>query len=377
MAHVRLTGGAVSVDEAQSTDVRVNSRLPPIVYNRAVIENQPWVREGGARGPAPLGLVDIGQERFMPHGPPRSQQSYRHEAFLYHDARQFVSVLGPFVEEGLAAGEPVMVALIREHANWLRDNLGAQSRKVKFVDMAQLGRNPARIIPAWQQFLDSRSGTDRPVRGIGEPIWAGRGPEEILECQLHEALLNVAVDPKTPFWLICPYDAPGLDASLMEEAHRSHLAVLDGSRYEGSSHYAGRTHIDALFTAALPDLEGQPTEFMFSRDTLDSVFGIVTLDAYAAELRSDKISDLAGTIRRLAGASLDRAAEKGVLRIWHRPDALICDVSDDTVIDDVLVGRRSLKVYASDGLWQANQVCDLVQVRSGPSGTTVRLHMRK
>ena len=47
----------------------------------------------------------------------------------------------------------------------------------------------------------------RPVRGIGEPIWPGRRPEELLECQLHEALLNVAVDPEVPFWLICPYDA--------------------------------------------------------------------------------------------------------------------------------------------------------------------------
>jgi anti-sigma regulatory factor (Ser/Thr protein kinase) len=28
------------------------------------------------------------------------------------------------------------------------------------------------------------------------------------------------------------------------------------------------------------------------------------------------------------------------------------------------------------GLWLANQVCDLVQVRSSPAGTTVRLHVR-
>jgi MEDS: MEthanogen/methylotroph, DcmR Sensory domain len=313
----------------------------------------------------------------MPQAPPRSQQAYRHEAFLWHDAREFVSVLGPFVEEGLAAGEPVMVAVIREHASWLRDSLGAQSRKVKFVDMAALGRNPARIIPAWQQFLDNQSGSGSPVRGIGEPIWAGRRPEEVLECQLHESLLNVAVDPKRPFWLVCPYDVNGLDGSVLEEARRSHPAVLNGNSYEANSLYGGRTHIDALFGAALPELDGQPTEFPFTPDNVESVFGIVTLDAYAAELRSDKISDLSATVRRLAAASLDRSAEKGVLRIWHRPDALICDVSDDTTIDDVLVGRRSLQADASDGLWQANLVCDLVQVRSDSSGTTVRLHMWK
>jgi MEDS: MEthanogen/methylotroph, DcmR Sensory domain len=313
----------------------------------------------------------------MPQAPPRSQQSYRHEAFLWQDAREYVSVLAQFIEDGLAAGEPVMAALLREHANMLRETLGNQARKVKFVDMAVLGRNPAQIIPAWQQFLDNQAASGRPVRGIGEPIWAGRRPEEVVECQLHEALLNVAVDPKTPFWLICPYDVQGLDPSVIEEVYHSHLAVLEGRRYESNSRYGGRTQIDFLFAASLSELEGQPTELVFTRDNVESVFGVVTLDAYAAELRSDRISDIAGTVRRLSAASLDRGAQQGVLRIWHRPDALICDVSDDTVIDDVLIGRRSIQAEAADGLWYANQHCDLVQVRSAQSGTTVRVHIWK
>ena len=32
--------------------------------------------------------------------------------------------------------------------------------------MAELGRNPARIIPAWQDFVAAHAGPDRPVRGI-------------------------------------------------------------------------------------------------------------------------------------------------------------------------------------------------------------------
>ena len=313
----------------------------------------------------------------MSKAPPRSRQSYRHEALMWSDGREFASVLGPFVEEGLSAGEPVMVAMIREHANWLRESLGAAARKVKFVDMAVLGRNPARIIPAWQAFLDDHSADGKPVRGIGEPIWSGRRPEEVLECQLHEALLNVAVDPKTPFWLICPYDVRGLDADVIEEAHRSHLTVLEGSHPRGHPLYGGRTHVDALFEAELAPLAGDPGESIFTRENVDSVFGIVTLDAYAAGLGSDQISDLAGTVRRLAVASLSRGATQGTVRIWHSPQALVCEVCDDTRIDDVLVGRRSPQADGPDGLWQANEVCDLVQVRSGLAGTTVRLHMWK
>jgi hypothetical protein len=309
--------------------------------------------------------------------PPRSQHSYRHEAFMWRDADDYASVLTPFVEEGLGAGEAVMVAVVRRHANWLRESLGSQARKVKFVDMAKLGRNPARIIPAWQKFVDQHSGYGRPVRGIGEPIWVGRRPEEILECQLHEALLNVAVDPKIPLWLICPYDLGGLDPSIISEAHRSHPAVMEGDRYQGNAQYGGREHVEAMFSADLPELDGEPTEYSFTGETVDRVFNIVTLDVYGSGLWSDKVTDLAATSRRLATCSLRRGASEGTIRIWDLPYALICEVSDNTMIDDVLAGRRALVANDRDGLSSANRKCDLVQLRSTDLGTTVRLHMWK
>jgi hypothetical protein len=266
---------------------------------------------------------------------------------------------------------------VRRHADWLREGLGTQARKVKFVDMAKLGGNPARIIPAWQKFVDQHSGLGRPVRGIGEPIWAGRRPEEILECQMHEALLNVAVDPKIPLWLICPYDLKGLDPSVISEAHRSHPAVMDGDRYHGNSQYGGRAHVEAMFSSDLPELEGKPAEYSFTPESVDRVFNILTLEAYGAGLWSDKVTEVAATTRRLASCSLRRGAIEGTIRIWDAPHALICEVSDDTMIDDVLAGRRALASSDRDGLSAANRKCDLVQLRSTESGTTVRLHMWK
>ena len=130
--------------------------------------------------------------------PVRERQSYRHEAFLWTEPSDFTDQMAPFVAEGLADGEPVMVAVRSDRARWLRRALGPRAHKVEFVDMAQLGRNPARIIPAWMKFLDQRSEPDRPARGIGEPVWPGRRTAEVVECQFHEALLNVAVDPEDP-----------------------------------------------------------------------------------------------------------------------------------------------------------------------------------
>lgn len=304
--------------------------------------------------------------------PVRSRQSYRHEAFLWRDSEQFRSELVPFIEEGLATGEAVMVALITEHADWLRAGLGADAAaQVHFVDMAKLGANPARVIPAWQQFLDNHAGYAQPARGIGEPIWAGRRAEEVQECQLHEALLNVAIDPELPFWLICPYNSTELPPAVISEAHRSHPAVFGPDFYQGSPIYAGRSHVDSLFTADLQPLPGQPAELAFTRQNVDEVYGFVTSSAYAADLGADEAVRLGAAARCLAAASMERGAKDGVIRVWSQPDAVICEIRDDAPVDDPLIGRRA---STADAVWTANQDCDLVQVRATGSHTTVRLH---
>jgi hypothetical protein len=64
------------------------------------------------------------------------------------------------------------------------------------------------------------------------------------------------------------------------------------------------------------------------------------------------------------------------LAVWHGTRSLVVEVCDLGVIDDVLVGRGSIDLASEHGrgIWIANQLCDLVQVRSGRHGTQVRLH---
>ena len=320
------------------------------------------------------GQLLTGVHHIMQASPERSRQSYRHEAYLWHDETDFASGLVPFINEGLDAGEPVMVAVIPEHTAWLRKALGGRADEVTFVDMGQLGRNPARIIPAWQEFLDRNSGDGKPVRGIGEPIWPGRRPEELLECQLHEALLNVAVDPELPFWLICPYDAEGLSQEIVEEAHRSHPVIVEADSYQGSPRYGGRPHVEALFGAELAELASAPISTTFNSEDVSRLFAYVRLEVYVAGLSAEKASDLAAATQRLALSSLHRGASGGTVRIWRMPHALVCEVADATIVNDVLHGRRQPTAPDHDGLWLANQLCDLVQMRSTTAGTTVRVH---
>lgn len=302
----------------------------------------------------------------------KAHRTYRHEAFVFATVEEFLAGTVPFISDGLAAEEPVMVAVIQARQRLLREALGSDADDVMFVDMAELGRNPARIIPAWRHFLDEHAATPQPVRGIGEPIWMGRRPEEIAESQLHEALLNVAVEPDTPFWLMCPYDAGSLGPEVIEEAYRSHPAIVDAGQYRGSPSYAGRTHVDTVFGTDLGDLGPDFRELtFFSGEDDTSLVAEIALSAYAAGIPADRAADFAAGVHELVQSSIRRGASSGSVRIWTVGHALIYEVRDATVVRDPLLGRRG---SGRDGVWAANQLCDLVQLRSTPAGTTVRVH---
>ena len=58
-----------------------------------------------------------------------------------------------FIRESVAAEEPILVVLCAEKLDALQTDLGGDSDRVLFADMDEVGINPARIIPAWHDFL--------------------------------------------------------------------------------------------------------------------------------------------------------------------------------------------------------------------------------
>ena len=100
----------------------------------------------------------------------------------------------------------------------IRDALNGHADRAFFADMAQVGRNPALIIQAWRDFVVEHAASGRAVRGIGEPISADRDQATVVECHIHESLLNMAFRDDPDFWLLCPYDTSSLPAPVVEHA---------------------------------------------------------------------------------------------------------------------------------------------------------------
>ncbi len=244
-----------------------------------------------------------------------SHTGFHHEAFFYADADEFLAGAVPFLRDGLEAGEAAMVAVTRARAEELQAELNGASEQIRFEEMEALGRNPARIIPAWRRFVDEHGGSDRPIRGIGEPVWPRRTSAEIDECQRHELLLNYAFWDGPAWRLLCPYDSAGLDDDVLEAAHRSHALVCGSaaSPEEGIGEALDPEAV-APFAGALLSRPAGATRFDFEQAALHEARALVAAEAGRAGLSSDRVFDLVATVGELTANSVMHGGGEGVLQ---------------------------------------------------------------
>jgi anti-sigma regulatory factor (Ser/Thr protein kinase) len=303
--------------------------------------------------------------------------TFHHEARLYDGDADFVAECRAFAENGIDRGEPVLVMVGSRKLELLREALGERARDVEFADMEVIGRNPARIIPAWGRFVaDHASGNGAGMRGIGEPIWADRSPDEMAECQLHESLLNLAFTSAESFHLVCPYDTSTLPDDVIAEARKSHPIVSEDGDPQPSGDYRGMEKVAARFSEPLPEPPAGADELRVTVDDLHKARSLVRSRGEDAGL-AGRTDDLVLAANEILSNSLHHARDAGVLRIWTEPDGLVCEVRDGGQILEPLIGRQEPATgqLGGHGVWLVNLVCDLVQVRSSEDGSTVRMKM--
>jgi anti-sigma regulatory factor (Ser/Thr protein kinase) len=303
---------------------------------------------------------------------------FRHEALLYAGLDGFLDAVLPFVNEARACEEPILVVVDGEKIARLREAVADESEGVEFADMAAVGANPARLIPAWRDFVSDRSAPGRRVRGVGEPIGPERSGAALTECHRHESLLNLAFADAEDFWLLCPYDVSAVDSSVLAEAERTHPYVLAAGVERPSAGYPGLEALAVPFADPLPEAPADVPELRFDRGSLDALRNAVARRAARAGATPPQVEDLILAVHEVATNSVRHGGGLGLLRIWEEGDTLVCDIRDAGRLVDPMAGRVRPPSgrFGGYGLWLANQLCDLVQVRTFDAGTVVRLHMR-
>jgi anti-sigma regulatory factor (Ser/Thr protein kinase) len=296
--------------------------------------------------------------------------TFAHPALFYSDEDSYIDGTVPFVMEGLANAEPVVVAVPQPNLTLLRDALSGFAHLVTFIDMADTGRNPGRIIPELRAFADRHRG---PVRIIGEPVWEGRSDVEYPACALHEALVNYAFSGRD-ITMLCPYNTSTLGHAVLADAEKTHPVVIDSSGHRPSDHFHPARVVVAAHSMPLP----APVD---AASTSAAIGAMAAVRAFAREqatklgLAPDRVDDFALAVTELATNSVRHGGGESTVRVWAESDSIVCQVNDNGHITDVLAGRTP--VHANDpggrGLLLVNRLADLVRTQTTSSGTAIQV----
>ena len=258
--------------------------------------------------------------------------------------------------------------------NLVRGALGEAGQAASFADMAVLGRNPARIIPAIRRFTGSRH--PHRTRFAVEPVWAGRSAAETTEATRHEALINAAL-AAVPASVLCPYDASGLGPAVLADARRTHPHIVEDGARRLSADYSGTAVARAIGGRPLPSPPAGVRSTAFGEQDLPALREQVRRRAVQEGISPSRAQDLVTAVHEIAANTVVHAGGAGILRIWRDGLSLVCEIGDDGRIADPLAGRHPDSPHddSGHGLRIAHELCNLVELRSGPWGTTVRLRI--
>lgn len=299
-----------------------------------------------------------------------------HCALFYDGPADYTRGVGEFLAAGLAAGEPILVAVPGPRLDLLRADLPADG-DVTFVDMVEFGANPARNLSALREFTDARPG--RRTWLVAEPIWPGRSAAETVEATRTEALVDLAFIG-VPISILCPYDVEGLAAGVVRDASRTHQVVARGGERRRSASYEGSVLADVIAARPLPAPPAAGATALGFGDPGDlvAVRRHVREQASRHGLPGDRAQQLVIAVNELVTNALRHGRGPGGLRVWRDRTAVVCEISGPGRIEDPLAGRRPRDASPDGphGLWLVNRLCDLTEQRTAPTGTIVRVHVR-
>ncbi len=297
--------------------------------------------------------------------------TYRHEALPYHGLDGLLSRCAELTGTGEAQGSRVMFLLAAAKLDALRDALRDDSDDFAFVATDEHGRNPARITTMLDSFQATANG--RHCVGVNEVVYAGRPPQAMAEAWLAESVLNSTSLQAWPLSVVCLYDTSALDGQALDEMRRSH-AVVRGEDENGAY---DPDHAAALFQASLLDAPLDAESRTVGPGDLSGARAFVRYNAGDRGLADDRLDDLVLAANEVVTNSLRHGGGTCRISVWDDDRSVVCEVRDVGVITDPMVGRLAPAPNAASGrgLWLANHLCDLVQVRSSQAGTVARLHV--
>lgn len=314
----------------------------------------------------------------MTRHPAADNTAFAHRLAVYGGNDAFTTMAAPFVTEGLAAGEPVLVVTTPANLDLLDCALGDAAQDIDYAETAHFGRRPVQRIAAFHSYWKRQAKAGHAgVRILAEPFWAGRSQGQVDAWTRMESSLNIAL-AATGIHMICPYDVRITDPNIIANAHRTHHEqVLSGTAMPCGEYTEPRDFVREYHTVPLPPPPSNAKTLCAERDWR-ALRRFVGTSAEARGLPSERIELFVLAVGQVVGFLVALAPSSITIRIWTGfGGSMICELSAP-VVADPLVGVLPLGVTEpgpGDAVWLSRQICESLEIRSDDSETTVRMSL--
>lgn len=304
------------------------------------------------------------------------RRTFCHSALVHRTPDELAAAVVPFVADGLACGEPVMVNLAVARAERLRRELGHGAGGIVWTDADEWVVHPARRLRAIGDAVEARTAAGAShLRFVGECPFHSTVPAMVPEWLRFDAALNEVLRD-VPMHMVCVYDASVLPAAVVTEALSVHPSV--GIRpvqanpgFEDAWRFLARRQVtDLAVPAGAARVAGRVTPSTARR----------FLSRCMAEVGStgERAGDLELVLSEIVTNSWQAGATTVTVSCWSTGAGVAVQVDDDGPgLWDVLAGYRRPSVDATGGrgLWITRQLADVVDICPSRSGTAVRVQM--
>ncbi len=301
---------------------------------------------------------------------------FAHQALIYGSDREFLDVALRFVEEGLASGEPVLVAVPDRHVENLRDALGGTPEGVTLHVAEDWYETSARTRDKFARWAGERTEGGHRARLVGEPPWAVGHAAMVRDWARHEAVINVAFT-SLPVSFICPYDAQALPDEVLGHARETHPEMVDGEGSSPSDAYTDPVEFCDRLDSTVKAQRLQPAlEAPFGLEDLAAVRRLVGSLALDAGLNGSRTEEFVLAVNEVATNAVIHGRPPATVRGWDSGGEVIVEVTDaGDGIRDALAGQLSPPPddLGGRGLWLTRLLCDAVEM-CDVGGCTVTLH---
>lgn len=312
----------------------------------------------------------------MRTGAARGQAGHFHEAGFYGSEAEFRALIVPFTEEGIAAGEPVILGYDDRKSALLRSWLSDPSA-VDFAGDKILYAKPAGAIKTYRRLFEFHVAMGAgQIRVAGDVPHPGNGGR-FEGWDRYEAAINT-VWQDFPVWGRCLYDITATPTAVLDVVERTHPRIVSpsGERRE-SSRYQDGPAFEGLPYVPDPLERSTPVTELVNRPAAEARHALARIAR--GRVPGRVLQDLLIGVTETVTNAQRHGRPPVTVRVWAAGDRVVVTVHDtgrgpaDRLAGLVPMPGNTPGQHLGMGLWVTHQLDIDVTLRHAGRGFTVRL----